>query len=167
MFVYNSDIEFLHKKIKRAVYELAHSQSSGVSEVIEPDRVRLQSYINTLRTAKNWVTSQPQLDLPETHPMTFDLEELEDLPEIENDAIVNSIRILVALDNELVNSTSARVSSGLNVHDAKRFDDIVTKAEAFLTNYITPATPIDEPESSPSKKTTPGGRRGVDTTPSK
>jgi hypothetical protein len=159
--VYNSDIEFLHKKISRAIVELSHSQSASTSQMIAPDQTRLQSYLEALKTAKSWVIGQPILDLPETHPLQIDLEEVDALPAIENDAIVNAIRLLSALDIELVNSQSARNSSGLNVHDAKRFDDIVTKAELFLTGYIAVATPIDEPESSPMRAMTPSGRRGT------
>jgi len=161
--VFNQDVVFLYDKINRFIIELLRSQSSGVSGMITADQGRLETYIFSLRAAMSWVQNQPMLDLPETHPRPYPLEPSPEIPErgVENEAINQVIRLMVALRNELVNSQSARFGTRLQPFDEVRFTAIVDKVEAFLNSYIRQATPLDMPESSPNEKMTQDGSLGV------
>lgn len=161
--VFNHDIVFLHDMLNRFIVELLKSQSSGVSGMIIADQSRLESYIQSLRVAHDWIQAQPMLDLPETHPRPYPLEPAPEVPErgVENEGINQMVRLMVALRTELVNSQSARFSTRLQPFDSTRFVAIVDKAEAFLNNYIRQTTPIDMPESSPREAMTTDGMMGV------
>ena len=156
--IFNQDVVFIIEHVNRYIEELTHSQSSPVNGMIEGDKVRLRSYIAALRSARNWIQSQPMLDLPETHPRPFKLETFPAVPEIENDALAHCVRILEALRTELVNSQSARMSSRFQPFDDVRLTTLVDRLESFLNNYIEVAEPLDLPESSPQEEMTAPGR---------
>jgi hypothetical protein len=160
-FVYNHDVAGLQRRINRFIEEFAKSQSSPWSEVLAHDFNRAKSYLNALRAYKAWVVAQPQLDLPETHPRQHVLEENPAIPEIENESVRDLVVLFELLRDELINGQSARIGSGLIAFDAIRFDAVVTKTEAFLDDYVAPATPLDLPETSPMKAITPPGATGV------
>jgi hypothetical protein len=159
--VFNQDIVFLNDKIDRFIDECNHSQSAGQSGINVHDQARLVSYCVALRFAHDWIQSVPLLDLPETHPKEFPLEAHPELHDNESEEINQVVRLLWALKTELVNSQSARGASRLNAHDSKRFIDIVTKIEKFLTDYVAMVEPLDLPESSPRESMTTPGRAGV------
>lgn len=159
--VFNQDILFLVEHINRYIDELTHSQSSPVNALIEADRLRLQSYIAALRHAHGWVQSQPQLDLPETHPRPFTMEPFPVVPEVENDAVAQCVRMLEALRTEMINSQSARMPSRLQPFDSTRFTSLVDRLESFMVDYIGKALPLDLPESSPQEGMTVPGHGGV------
>jgi hypothetical protein len=98
------------------------------------------------------------LDLPETHPRPFTLEAFPDVPEIENDALAQCVRILEALRTEMLNSQSSRMSSRLQPFDDNRFTMLVDRLESFLNDYIDVAQPLDLPESSPQEDMTAPGK---------
>lgn len=160
-FVYNHDIAGLHRRINRFVVELAMSQSNGVSQVIEHDQARLQTYLDALKTYKAWVQAVPMLDLPETHPTQYMLEADPVLPEVENESVADVMRLFILMREELLNSQSARLASTLTKHDDTRLSAIIEKAQNFLTNYIQVTTPLDLPESSPDEAMAPAGKIGV------
>lgn len=159
--VFNQDIVFLNDKIDRFIDECNHSQSAGLSGINIHDQTRLISYCVALRFAHDWIQSIPLLDLPETHPKEFPLEAPPSLPDNESEEINQIVRLLWALKTELINSQSARSASRLTVHDSKRFIDIVTKIELFLTNYVAKVEPLDLPESSPREQMVDPGKGGV------
>jgi hypothetical protein len=160
-FVYNHDVVGLHRRINRFIEEFAHSQSSPWSDFLDHDLARARSYLNAAKVYKAWVVAQPQLDLPETHPREYTLDDNPPIPEIENESVRDLINLMILTRDEMTASQSARVGSGLLSFDAIRFDSIIAKAEAFLDNYVEPATPLDLPESSPMKEITPAGRGGT------
>ena len=159
--VLNHDVLFVYDMINRFIIELMHSQSNGVSGLTVHDQTRMASYLNALRVKKDWIMGQPLLDLPETHPRAFPLEPAPEVRNVESESINQLIRLFEALRIELINSQSARLASGLNRHDAGRYDGIVDKMEAFLLDYIAVLEPIDLPESSPAEKLSPAGRSGI------
>jgi hypothetical protein len=156
--IFNQDIVFIIEHVNRYIDELTHSQSSPVNGMIDADKARLRSYIAALRHARTWVQSQPMLDLPETHPHPFTLEAFPDVPEIENDALAQCVRILEALRTEMLNSQSSRMSSRLQPFDDNRFTMLVDRLESFLNDYIDVAQPLDLPESSPQEDMTAPGK---------
>ena len=70
---YNTDVYGLVRRINRFIMEVVKSQSSGVSKTSTFDVARMRSYIAAMRAYLTWVTTQPELDLPETCPRPTDL----------------------------------------------------------------------------------------------
>jgi hypothetical protein len=108
-----------------------------------------------------WVTSQPQLDLPETHPREIMLKAGPVITDVENESVNDVLRMVMIARDELVNSQSARVPAGLIKFDAARLTAVIQKCEAFLTNYIKVVDPLDLPESSPGVGLSGSGKVGV------
>lgn len=159
--VYNHDIVGFYYRINKFVVELVKSASSNVSQLNAYDRARLGTYLLALRAFHDWVLAQPHLDLPETTPREYKLDEPEPAVSVENDEVDDIVRMLVLARQELTNSQSARLSSGLIPFDATRFAAIITKVENFLVQYVDKATPLDLPESSPVDVISGTGRTGV------
>lgn len=160
-FVYNHDVVGFHRRINRFIVELIHSVSSNVSQLSKFDINRMKSYIKAIREYQQWCTSQPQLDLPETAPMKFPLEADPVIPDVENESVADAINMLILAREELVNSQSARQASGLIGFDGERLKAIVDKLDAFLDSYVSSATPLDLPESSPQEPMVEAGLKGV------
>ena len=159
--VYNHDVAGLHRRMNRFIGEMAACASTNLSQMSEYDQERLTTYLNAIRTYTNWVVAQPQLDLPETSPRVYALEPDAVIPLVENEAIVDIIRMMELARDETVNGQSARMSSGLIRFDVLRLGAVINKVEAFLTTYVSIVTPLDLPESSPSRPVTAPGKTGV------
>jgi hypothetical protein len=163
----NHDVYSLCTRIHRFCQEIHHSASSGAADLMSSwDAIRLKDYIRAIRTYRQWVTSQPFLDLPETHQgegreLEFPDSKLERLPEVDNLSVVDCCNLLSVCQNELIHSQSSRQASGLIEFDAKRLDAIIDKVESLLTDYIEQATPLDMPESSPSRVMSGPGKTGI------
>lgn len=147
--------------VDRMIKELVHSVSSGVSEVNEFDLERASSYLQKLKSFHAWVIAQPQLDIPETDPDQQEIAEAPAIPELENEAIANIIRLLLVCRKELLNSQSSRKPSGMISFDSRRFLSIVAKVESFIVDFIKKELPIDLPESSPKAAKVGAGNLGV------
>ena len=162
MEVFNHDIVMIYNYCQRAIKELLFSQSSGLSGLnIEHDLSRVKTYIAALNALKAWVIDQPKLDLPETHPRQYILEDAIPVEERESEVVNMLVNMFTALTNEMVHSASARMSSGLMIHDGNRFDLLTAKISAFLTDFVEQQTPLDFPESAPDEAMTPAGNKGV------
>lgn len=159
--IFNSDVLLIVQKTNRFIEELVKSQSANVSGLTPADKARLLSYTAALKDLLAWITAQPLLDLPETHPRAYELEPFPPVPEPENDDLGNVTRLFEALRTEMVNSQSARLAGTLNRHDVGRFSAIVDKIEAFVSGYIDKAEPLDFPESSPQEDPVTPGRSGT------
>ena len=159
--VYNHDIVGLYNRLNRFVEELYKSVSSATSEVNLFDQTRLETYLNAIDTYHNWVNNQPHLDLPETHPREYILEEKPKVEETENENVNDVIRLLVLCRDELINSQSARNPAQLNEFDSMRLRAVTAKTRAFLVEYVQVSTPLDMPESSPQEVLSGPGRMGV------
>lgn len=159
--VNNHDIVGLYNRINRFVVELIKSVSSQTSQVNEFDQERLATYLTAIDTYHAWVIGQPHLDLPETAPRDYELEAIPETPETENENVNDLVRLLVLARDELINSQSARDPANLNKFDSARLTAVVSKARAFLENYIIPITPLDLPESSPQEASTGAGLTGT------
>lgn len=157
----NHDLVGINKRIKRFAFELVYSVSSGVSEIRSADMERLQAYLHALTAYKGWVVSQPQLDLPASHPRIWEVEDSLNLQQVENEMVDDLVHILDVLNYELLHSQSSRLPQGLNEFDSKRFDMVMRKAEDFVSHYIEMATPLDLPESSPKMPSSGKGRTGI------
>jgi hypothetical protein len=161
LIVYNHDIVGLYNRLNRFVTELGKSVSANVSQMNEFDQARLQSYIDNVRKYMTWITSQPQLDLPETTPRPYVLEAPISIADVESEEVDDLIRMLSLARDELIGSQSARMGSNMIPFDVNRFMAAIEKTEAFLKNYVQAVTPIDLPESSPQDPMTAPGHGGV------
>ena len=162
MQIYNHDLYHLVKKIRRFKFELVKSVSSGLSESNQYDLARLNSYLDALEVFHQWIIDQPELDLPETSPMAITLPDAAELPApIENDDLALIVNLMDLMEGELVNSQSARRSTGIVIHDQNRYLAMLAKIRAFLSTYVASSNPIDLPESSPLAEMSGPGRMGV------
>ncbi len=157
----NQDIAGLHSRINRAIEEVHKSVSSGVVDYREADKTRLLTYLGGLDAYHQWVIDQPQLDLPESHPHEYELDVNPTPGLVENDAANDIIRILEAGREEIVNSQSARLPSGLVIFDSTRLFAIVEKTRKLVNDYIDSVQPLDLPESSPKRGKSGPGRKGI------
>jgi len=157
----NQDIAGFHSRINRAIEEVYKSVSSGVVDYREADKTRVLSYLRAIDEYHNWVIDQPQLDLPESHPKEYVLDNNPVLTVVENDAANDIIRILEAGREELVNSQSARLPAGLISFDSDRNFAIIEKTRKLVVDYIDKVQPIDLPESSPQRGKSGVGRKGI------
>lgn len=148
--IHNHDIMGLVRRINRFIIEIAQSQSAGGSLIREADLTRLILFQVALKFYKTWVVSQPELDLPETHPEEMTVPDPPDVMPSENESLKDVVIMYTKMRDELLNSQSGQVSTGLSEADARRFDDIIAKLDNFITDYIEETNPMDLPESTPT-----------------
>lgn len=159
--IYNHDIAGAVRRLDRFCIELQKSVSSNTSQMNAFDQERLVNYLNALIQYHNFVVGSPALDLPESHPMEYIIPDPPELPLVENEGTNDIIRLMLLARTEILNSQSARDPASLNPFDSKRFLAIVGKVDAFLKTYISSVTPLDLPESSPSRAMSGKGDVGV------
>lgn len=159
--VLNHDINGLCVRVNRFAEELYKSVSSGVGHTNQFDQARWQAYVNAFRTYKAWVMSQPQLDLPETHPREIEVETMIEMQNVENEAINDVLNLFKILKDEMLFSQSARLPAGIIVHDSLRIDALIDKIESLLTAYVAVVHPVDFPESSPQELVSGAGKTGI------
>lgn len=160
-FTYNHDISGLYRRFNRFIMELHYSVSSGGSQVNRFDQERLMTYIDAIRAYQGWIVGQPQLDLPETHPKEYPLNPTPEVQDLENESIVDFIRLLEVARDEIVSSQSSRDAAGLKIFDNARLTANIDKVEAFLNQYVQEVTPLDLPETSPQTSMSGPGHTGV------
>lgn len=158
---YNTDVYGLVRRVNRFIEETCKCQSAGVSKTSTFDVARLKSYIVALRSYMTWITSQPELDLPETGPRSVPLPVNPTIPMLENESLYDLAVLFELARDELANSQSSRLSSNLIGFDAQRFTAILDKADKFIDEYVTVIDPLDLPETSPSKEMPVVGNKGV------
>lgn len=159
--VYNHDIAGLYNRLNRFMEEIYKSVSSSGSQMNTFDQDRLAKYLAAITAYMGWIVSQPQLDLPETHPREIMLKAGPVITDVENESVNDVLRMICIARDELVNSQSARVPAGLIKFDSSRLTAMVTKVEAFLKTYIQIIDPLDLPESSPAVGMSGSGKVGV------
>jgi hypothetical protein len=159
--VFNLDVCYLADKVARYAAEVQLSVSSNVAFVNEFDMQRLQNYLTDIDRALAYVLDQPQLDLPESHPMLNAIQPFPDMRDLESDEWDHVVRLLRSGYIELVNSQSARLGAGLMPFDARRVTALVAKTRQWLNDYVAERSPMDLPETSPQQSMSPTGKHGV------
>lgn len=145
----NLDLVQVWNLMNRMLQELYKAQSANVNYVHDWDRARIKQYLSAFRTLVDTISEKPDMDLPETNPMTFPLREQTAEIDIENEAMAQLCRLIRVGMIELIQSQSSRFSSGLFEPDRNRFLIVVEKAERHVSNYVEKVLPLDLPESSP------------------
>ena len=161
MIVNNLDVAGVIRRLRRFKMETVKSASSALAAVSGADFDRAKSYLNAVSVYMDWIVSQPQLDLPETSPKVIDLGEGEAFAMPENESLVDLCALYDAMEVEIANSQSARMSTGIISHDEDRIRAIIEKMTAFLDGYVSKVLPLDVPESSPARVSTGPGKGGV------
>lgn len=159
--VYNLDVTYLADKLARYAGEVQMSVSSNVAFVNEFDMDRLQKYLTDIDRAVAYVLDQPQLDMPESHPMMHPIQPFPDVRNMESDEWDHVFRLLRAGYIEIVNSQSSRLGAGLMPFDARRITALVAKTRQWLNDYVAERSPMDLPETSPQQTMSPAGKAGV------
>lgn len=157
----NTDVVGLNNRYIRFLVEVMKCASANSSQVKSADLQRLKTYLSALRSYLDHVSREPEMDLPETNPKSYTLEDLPALSEIENESLADCCRLIELCREEMVNSQTARLASGIIHFDKERQDKIIEKAERFIKDYIEVVTPLDLPESSPRKPTNSSGALGI------
>lgn len=159
--VFNLDVCYVNDKLCRYAYEVVKSVSSSLAATTPFDIQRMYNYLDDIDTAIAYVTAQPQLDLPESHPTLHAIEKFPEIPNMESDEMDHVARLLKSARTELVNSQSARMGAGFLPFDAARVTALVSKTRQWLTDYVSKRTPMELPESSPQQAMTGPGRGGI------
>lgn len=159
--VYNIDVVYIADKISRYVFEVIKSVSANLAATNEFDMARMLRYLEDIDAAVAYILAQPQLDMPESHPVLHPIEPLPEVPDMESDELDHVVRLLRAGYVEAVNSQSARMPAGLQPFDARRVSALVAKTRQWLVEYVQKRQPMDLPESSPQEPMTGSGRAGV------
>ena len=161
MTVNNHDVVPLWDLFNRFLVELTKSVSAGLSLTTIFDSTRLEAYLNAIDRYHDWITAQPQLDLPETHPRVYALEAAPTIPNVENEDVNQLARLLAITRDELVNCQSARMPSGLVAFDSGRLRATTEKTRKFLIDYVKATSPLDLPETSPMEPPVTSGKGGI------
>lgn len=158
---FNHDIVGIVRRQDRFAFEVHRAASAGSSQMNPFDQGRLQSYLDALKGYVAWVIDQPQLDLPESHPREYSVDEEQVLGLVESDEANDILRMLSVARAEIVSSQSSRDAAGLKKFDQDRYLSVIGKMETFLKTYVAQVTPLDLPESSPLHQMSGAGRTGV------
>lgn len=157
---FNIDVHSIVRRYNRIIMEVLKSQSSGISQTMPFDLVRIKSYIAAMRAFQKFVTDQPLLDCPETGPTEMPLPANPTLPAIENESAYDFCQLVEIARDELANSQSARLPTNLVKFDFDRQTAYLDKL-TNLVAYVEGAEPLDLPESSPMEPMSGPGQRGV------
>jgi len=156
----NIDVHSIVRRYNRMLVEIAKSQSSGISQVMPFDVVRITSYISAMRAQLDFIVAQPLLDCPETGPMEMALPPMPQVTPIENESAYDLMSLIEVARDEIANSQSSRIPSNLVKFDFERQVAYLTKVVNLL-GYINSNEPLDLPESSPMVVMSGPGQRGV------
>lgn len=158
--VCNINIDSIIRRVNRAIVEVIKSQSSGLSYTLSHDKNRWRKQLDALQHYIDWSASEPVMDCPETGPTAIVVDANPVVPRIENESAYDLVAILEILRDEIGNSQSARLPSGLQPFDVQRATVYIVQAHKLL-DYVDAQEPLDLPESSPMHEMTGPGRTGV------
>lgn len=159
--IYNHNIKSMVEEIDRYIIELSRSTSANLGDFKAYDMIRTRSYLNALKSYHGYVIGLPELDTPESSPHLLATIDPKAPEPVENSLINELVALLVMLQLELVNATSARDHFGLSEPDSIRFLNVMARIELFISEVIEKVIPLDLPKSSPRSEVAPAGRRGT------
>ena len=158
--MHNANLVTLCELIDRGIVEELLSISAVTPDFREADKKRVESYFEAWEKLANFMSSDPELDTPQSHPekvpvgwisnqdgITDEDGEFQAMNQYpENFAVRTLVRDMRTLMGELAMSTSRRLPNGLSKHDKKRFDDHLAKMRKFMSEYVQQTEPLDRPE---------------------
>lgn len=126
----------------------------------EFDQIRLQRNVAAVRSMLNWVTNQPHLDLPESHPTPIEMPDAVKHAKVESESCNLALDLCHVEEIELLNCVSGRDPAGCNEFDEARLRSVLEKLDKLVTDHVATATPLDLPETIPSEPMAPPGQMG-------
>lgn len=159
--VYNHDIASLSQRLFRIGQEIFKAVSANASFINQFDQTRINDYLKMLTSKLDWIVGEPLLDLPESSPTEWVVEEPAQYQTVENEASNDILRLVYLTLVELQFSQSARIASGIIKHDESRMRALIQKLNNFMTQFVAETNPEDLPESSPKYDMSGHGRQGV------
>ena len=144
----NYDIIGGVERFDKIIGEIAQSESADGGANSSFDRTRVDTYNAALRAYMSTIAAQTgQVDLPHSYPTAYPIEYWSNTLDVtvRNPSVRNLLVLYLQGMEQLSKSASAGHSNGITPHDYNRFLLIMDKIEAFLTDYIDQATPIDFP----------------------
>lgn len=160
----NLNVRDLWYRFQRAIEEIILSGSSNVaSHIRDDDFTRLKQNLKYIRDAANVATSAKQLDTPFTLTRTYDLEHwFDDKRMIENDDLDTIKTMLVtARDGLALSAQSNRLPNRLHIPDGTRLIEMLDAIDGHVANVTLENTPMDFPQTSPTREASPQGRTGI------
>lgn len=158
--IQNMDCAAVLARIQRFREEFVKSQSSPLAHYLGADLVRARTYLDNLLALMSHYEADPQLDLPEWAPHDIEVADPIPLDKPENEMVVDMARLVDALHFEVMHSQSAGMATSVISHDLKRWRDVISKMHSYL-DYAESVSPVDLPESSPTRMSTGPGRTGT------
>ena len=138
------------------------SSSSDVPFLLSADHERQLSYLDDLESDLDRYASKEPMDLPESHGVKLlDLGEPDPHVDKENQGINLICALYDEFESVLVNSASSRLSSGILAPDHKRAKAVIAEIRAELAD-LKAKTPLDLPETVPSKPSAGPGSTGIE-----
>jgi len=140
----------------------SQSADQGDGFVIEADMIRLKDRIADLHVQWEFLASLPLLDTPETHGcLVYAYPGLDDLPVPENKDVQLIVNMISMMHFEFGVSQSARLQTGIQVHDYDRGITYMENMSKLIDEYISIRTPNDWPKASPEEGRVGPGRTSV------
>ena len=129
---------------------------------VEADMVRLKDRIADMKVQWEFLAGLPLLDCPETHGcLVYDYPQLEDLAVPENKDIMLIANMLSMMHFEWGTSQSARLQTGIQIHDYTRGLTYLDNISKLIDEYVSIRTPNDWPDASPEQGRVGPGRTDV------
>lgn len=142
MKVFNMDVAGYIRRLRAMKHEIINSNSAKLPHLSSHDLNRIKAHLESLSSYAAYAVGV-ELDLPKWAPTEIDLGDSLPYSHVSNHAIIDILTMVDALEMELVNSQSARQSSGLLVHDEVRLDAIADKINALIDSFISESSPLD------------------------
>ncbi len=161
MELHNYELASWCRRCRRHAEEIHLSASADGPKMYEQDKDNIRSYILSLRALRDHIDDQPEVPYPETKDQTYTVEDLQDFVLIENESINDLAHAFVQMFNEVSQSQSAKMVTGILEFDFDNMETWLLKVESLLENYVEVATPLNLAQSSPKRERTAPGRRGV------
>jgi len=144
----------LMEQIDRVLIEVSQSVSATTNDYREPDKVRLQSYINAITAYLDYSSKVPYLDRPHSHPLMLSYPEppvpvQSDMDNLAGRALVHSLHVFRI---NIGMSQSSDMSNGYVAQDLSRFRSYVLDLQSLLSDFISKVQPLDLPETSVPNK---------------
>lgn len=160
MQTHNHDVRMVHNEYCRYIEETLKAQSANLAMIRDADKNRLLSYLDRMVQILDWIVAQPQVDLPESHPDIYELQEYPPLTKVENESLNMLATLFDLARKENANSSSSRAPSGMVSFDESRQRQYISKARNLLVMSDS-ISPVDFPESSPRADSITDGRLGI------
>ena len=160
----NMQICYVASYLRDWHYSILKSQSADQADgmPVASDMIRLKDRVADAIVQWEFLHNQPLLDCPESHGvLQHTVPMLEELPEPENKDVKLIANMISMIHREFVTCQSARLITGIQVHDYTRGMTYFNNITTLIESYIEPRTENDWPDAAPEESQVGPGRGGV------